>query len=176
MNRKFIISVALVIVLNLAGIGGWLWGYSHLTKMQTSIDDKASQLEIAEGKIKNIKSLEALLADISEERAKINSVFLERRNIVRFIESLEALAEETGTSLEVKTARLPQGTAKGPQFTFSVSGSFPSLFQYLALLENSSYQIFFNSVRFLKPDTKNSKKASGWRADFDVVVMSYLDS
>ncbi len=171
--------------INLIAIAGWWFVYSSVQQERDAIATLRREIDINERRINNSHSLGVLLADIKKDEEKISLIFLNSSNIVKFIEDLEFLGHKASTTLEVDAIRLPTpgDNIKEPSFHFKITGTFGELFQYFMLLENIPYQIEFERVSLLNPQTSNlggitntKKSIPIWEAEFDVKLLSYENS
>lgn len=167
-QKKFAVTLVLMIAVNAAAIAAWWYVFNTTEKEKGRVQETLLEIDAGEKRLDNARSLNNLLKNTEKETEKISAIFLNSKNIVRFIEELEFLNQKAGTSLAMKSAQLPEQTGVlKPQFSFQVKGSFRDLFKYLSLLENISYQIKIDRVSFAKPEGEN------WRIDFELTLLSY---
>lgn len=171
-NKKFIISIILVAAINLLGVGCWWLVFSGIKKEENSVASTRQEIDISERRLNNVLSLSVLLENIEKDKEKVGAVFLNSKNIVKFIEELEFLSQKTGVVLATKAAIISDN--KKPHFEFSINGSFRDTFQYLILLENIPYQISLDNISFILPETEKAKNAKSWEVSFGVNLLSYI--
>lgn len=168
MPRKILSTFLIFLALNLILAGGWLFLYQQMQKTKGALTSLKEEIAAAELKQKNIKALGKLLDDIDTDRQKITDAFVNERQVVRFIEDLEGLANLNQVNLTIKTASLPTRAEEGgPTFRFSAEGSFGSVFTFFKMLEKINYQITFEEVRFSKETQKQ------WIGEFSAQLLSY---
>jgi len=173
-KRRFsfmLLSVGVLMLLILAS--GWFL-FSRLGVLTAELNSARAEIALSENKLKNVRALNNLLEDYLEERSEIGNLFIDEKNIVRFIKDLEQVARESGVSLRVDSATsvTAEGEA-GPVFRLSVSGKFQNLFQYLELLEHSPYLIVFENISFQKGTADEASKGVPWRTNYTLRVVSY---
>ena len=172
-GKKFIISFLLIIGINLLGIAGWWFAFSNILKESKYIASVRSDIEASERRLNNMRSLNALLKNIENEREKVSSVFLNQKNVVKLVEELEFLSQKAGVDFAMSAIDLPaQAESKKPIFRFQIKGSFRDLFHYLVLLEDLFYRIEFENVQFSEIP-KGPKSQQLWQADFELTLLSY---
>lgn len=168
MPRKILSTFLVLAALNLILAGGWLFLYQQMQKTKGALTSLKEEIAAAELKQKNIKALDKLLDDIDTDRKKITGAFVDERQVIRFIEDLEGLADLNQVNLTIKTASLPTRAEEGgPTFRFSVEGNFGSVFIFFAMLEKINYQITFEEVWFAKETKKQ------WIGEFNMKLLSY---
>lgn len=166
-DKKFIITIALIVLLNGIVLAGWLYLFSYLEKQNDLIREERQRILMNEKKLENNRSLKDLMNKIADEKQKIDSVFLDKENIINFIESLESVSGKTGASIKIGNINIDNRKEKNVFLQFSLTGDFVRLFHYLVLLENLPYLINIEKTG-LKKAASNE-----WRADFEVSVNSF---
>lgn len=172
-GKKFIISLLLIIGINALGIAGWWFAFSNILKDNKYIALLRGDIETSERRLDNTRSLNTLLKNIENEKEKISSVFLNQKNVVKFVEELEFLSQKTGVDFTMKAINLPaKSESLKPSFQFQIKGSFRDLFHYLVLLEDLFYQIEFGNAQFSEIP-KDPKNPDLWQVDFELTLLSY---
>ena len=172
-NQKFIAFIIALIILNLLGIGGWIYAFSYLNHSKSEAMEIYKQLAVTEKRIKDIKLFEDLLTSLSDEKKKIDSVFLDQQDFIRIIEDLEKLASTTDTIVELEGINFstPSDQDNQLQLQLKVTGSFKDVFHYLVLLEHLPYQASFEKAQIQKQTGK-----SKWDAHFNIKILHYVTS
>jgi sRNA-binding regulator protein Hfq len=155
-NKKIIITVVLIALLNGIVLTGWIYFLSVIKNQADMITEIRSQIAVNEKKAESDRSLKNLMTEIAVEKQKIDSVFLDKQSIIKLIEELESIANKTGTSIDI-----------GSVNSFSLKGNFSQLFHYLVLLENIPYTININKMS-LQQQGKDI-----WRANFEISLISF---
>lgn len=167
-KKKSIIYLIFITILNLLLIGGSLYLYFSIQKQREILKQIPQDLILAETEVQNNKALKKQIEETREYWEKFNSIFLDKDEIISFIENLETLGKKIGLSLEFDSVDTNTEKGQKPHFRFHTEGNFDKLFQFLLLIENYPYQIVFQELRF-------TKTTELWRADFDIILTSYLD-
>lgn len=168
-NKEITKSISFFIILDLAIISAWFLLF-------TSINEKKIEVGLLQNNItgrvvrqNELSKLKLFVNDITEEKNQLSSVFIGEDSIVDFIESLEGIAKTSEVDLELRSVGVLNGKNKGVVTQFRITGKFENIFHYIALLEVSPYQIFFNRVNF------SNKEGEESQADFDVVLTSFYE-
>ncbi len=167
-SKKFIITIVLMAAINTMAGMGWWYAFDMARKEKSGVERLRIDVSATEKRLNNARSLNNLLKNTEKDAEKISAVFLDSKNIVKFVEGLESLSRKSGVSLVIKSATLPgEKEAEKPKLSFRTKGSFRDLFQHLVLLENIPYQIRFDKVSFTRLEKEN------WQIDFEITILSY---
>jgi Tfp pilus assembly protein PilO len=176
-GRKLNIKILIVTILNLLAIISVIWSLKTLFNLKENALAVKKELVAAEANVASIKSLENLLAGLKKENEKMSYIFLEKEEIVSFIETLEKLAGISGVKLEIKSIKITDdlsGNKKSekPVLLLETSGSFRDIFYFISLAQKLPYQISFNQVDIHK-NALNKNEKNLWNSKISVTVLSY---
>ena len=157
-NKKFITTVVLIALLNGIALAGWFYALSVVKGNFDAINEIRSKIAIDDKKIEESRSLKKSIAEVAEEKQKIDSILLDKQSIIKLIEELESIANKTGTSIDIGGINM-----------FSLKGKFSQLFHYLVLLENIPYSISIDKMNFQK------QEKDMWRANFEMSLNSFIN-
>ncbi|MCX6731873.1 MAG: hypothetical protein NTX55_02715 [Candidatus Parcubacteria bacterium] len=169
-NKKFITTIVLIVLLNGAVLAGWLYFFSNLKQQNNFIKEERQKILVSDKKLENSGSLKILMNEITGEKQKIDSAFLDKETIVNFIEKLESIAGKTGAAIKIGNINMDNQNEKGLSLQFNITGNFNQLFHYLILLENLPYSINIEKMDFKKLAPNN------WEADFEIIVNSFMET
>lgn len=170
-NKKLILIVVAVFILNISAFLGCLSLFSMVKNQRESVKETIRNSVILEKKIQGVKLLESQIDKIKENKEKIDSVFLKEEDMIKFIEILEGLGKKTGVFVKISSAEIGKGS-DNPRFRITTRGPFQNIFHYIVLLENLPNQIAFDNLNFIKKaggDEKNSE----WESDIEISVISF---
>lgn len=124
-----------------------------------------------------IKMLDRSVKIIEGERAQLETHFAQSSDVVPFLDSIERLAVSAGTKAEVVSVNI-LGDHTGLLVGMKASGNFESLYKFLTLLENSSYELDFVSMDMSKEVgvdvTDKNVKISKWDVVFKMKLLSFI--
>ncbi|MBU1179038.1 hypothetical protein KKB69_01760 [Patescibacteria group bacterium] len=167
-NKKFLISVILAVVLNLAFCFlAYLLARQINFKKNSFLETKNS-IYFYEQRIKNIKDIKKELALRADKQNDIKLAFLNESSIVDFIERIEYLAKKAGVELKTRRADIAGGVEEKPVFDISLKGAFSNIYFFVSLLENDKYQLSFQRVYI-----QNPKLEKYWEADLELRLLSF---
>lgn len=112
------------------------------------------------------------MAEIKSTKDSINSYFVDPDKIDIFVSYLEKLGVELGSSISVNGVNVPVKTKNIISFEIAVTGTFKSIINTIALLENIPYQIDITQVYLNKRAINNRTKTSSWQADISFNILS----
>ena len=181
-NLIFYISILMVVLV--------LGSFTFLFKVIQNKNEHANAVMVTlDDKLKKKQSsveISNKMDDIDNVRKDINDHLLDSDKIDFFVDYLEKLGSANGSELVVTSIKLPDEEHK-VSVAVSVKGSFNSVMKTIIYLENSKYQIHFNSIYLNKEidpvnpqnntNTKNVKVKTSvpvWQSDIDFSVLSSI--
>jgi Tfp pilus assembly protein PilO len=125
----------------------------------------------------DINLLNNSLEQVSNERALLNSHFVQSSDVVPFFNTLEQLGVGAGASVVVDS--VVTGTNNNELVVdLKTTGTFKQVYQFLTLLENSPYEITFNSMDLHTLSAQDvsvkNVKNQNWEADFEIQLLSFI--
>lgn len=134
--------------------------YPLINKIAEASQKYRSNREILDSFNKRESLARELKKDFQQQQSnlsKIDGILLVPEETVGFISTLEAIAEETGNILEIKTASPSDSSDKTESFLFlraTIRGDFAGLLYFIAKIEDSPYPPY----RLIKVDNLNIRK------------------
>ncbi len=124
---------------------GFFFLFQKINDNKTAATEALRLWSEEEAKRNELNSLDAMLENLKEEMATLDTHFAQSSNVVPFLDSLEELGELSGGSSEVLSVETtPDGA--GLLITLKTEGGFGSVYKFLELLENSPYELEFLAV------------------------------
>lgn len=168
-NKKLIASIILVVLLNSLVLWGWFYAHSLLKGQDEIIKQQRQKLALNEKSFQNSSSLKVLLEEIKGEKQVIDDIFINRENVINFIESLESLAKQTDVLIKIGSVNIENAKNGSLNLQINLRGDFRQTFHYLVLLENLPYLIDVERVNFRKVE-------EGWQADFEISLKGFKET
>ncbi len=165
-NNKLIISFILIILVNIFAFSAWFFSFSCFQKQKKETKEIRKNLLLTEKRLEYAEILKSQMKEIKEKAAKIDAVFLNRNNIIGFIEKLEDIGKKSEVSMEIISASLEQKDTKGPHFRINLTGDFDKLLQFIILVENMPYLTVFEKADI-------TRKNGGFQSDIELILFSY---
>lgn len=128
-----------------------------------------SEWETEERHRYEIQAMEILLADTMTERAELDKHFARTKNVVPFLDTLQALARKVGAKAEVLSVDVV--AESGLSVTLQSEGSFEAIYKFLELLENSPYELEFSTVDIGRTDQGEDVN---WEGFFRMKLLSFI--
>lgn len=124
-----------------------------------------------------ITSLDSTLMQIAGSRSSLDSHFAESSDVVPFLDTIEELGVPAGAQTEIDSVTMGASN-NGLVVGLKATGSFDSVYKFITLLENSPYEIDFQTMdlhRSSMPDaTSKNNKNPEWEADFNIQLLSFV--
>jgi len=173
-NKKIILSAGLIFAINAFAIGALLFINMTVKEMNNRVAIAKNEIILEEKKANEARALKESLSNLSIRKEKLDSVFIEQKDVLSFIKEIENLAKESGVDMEFRSVDISKNdSGEKPIFQFKATGPFSGLFYYLVLLENIKYQIVFDNITFQKIGGSGNKTDLKWEATFSVRLLSY---
>lgn len=167
-DKKLIIFFAAIILADVAAVFLWFYLYSKIEERQAGIAEIINNITFSEVNAQNLKLLKSQMEEASGDKEKIDKVFLEKKDIVSFMEYLEKTGKDIGVLVDFNSVKLGDTGKEKPYFQFSLNGKFENVFRFLVLLENVPYQIIFNRI-----DMSKNEEKGVWGANAGISLASY---
>lgn len=167
-DKKLIIFFTAIILADAAAVFLWFYLYSKIEERQADIVKIINNVTFSEVNAQNLKLLKSQMEEASGDKEKIDKVFLEKKDIVSFMEYLERIGEDISVSVDFNSVKLDDTDKKKPYFQFSLKGKFENAFRFLVLLENIPYQISLDRI-----DMSKNEEKGGWEANVGISLVSY---
>lgn len=167
-NSKILLAVSLASLS--CSILGVAFLYGALGRLAQEASDIKARIIAFDSQLRNFKVSESFIANTENERKVVEESFVNRDNLVKFIEDIERAGKESGVDVHVQSADLAAGPKdSGPSFRLEASGNFSSVFKYSFLLENLPYEISFTEINI----TKSGDVKEPWNALYVIKLLSY---
>ncbi len=132
-----------------------VYGFLFYTiKSHTETSSKLTQtLELDQGRNQRFDEIENTIKNIEDRAERLEGYTLEKDNIVEFLSLLEGVAREQGVliGVEIKENETKKGSNKGSLgLTYTFSGRWNSVQNFLAMIENLPYTITMEAVSIRK--------------------------
>ncbi len=164
------LAVILVLTLVVGAVYAGIFLYikntnKEITELTKVIDE---QIQIEE----KLRSIESVMEDTIEGRAKLDSYFVGQNDIVQFIETIEALSGITGEEVTIISVDIQEDdNTSAYQFLrlrLTTRGAWEETIHFIALLETLPNYVVIEraglDLRF------TDEEAGEWRSSFDIKV------
>ncbi|MFA5792069.1 MAG: hypothetical protein WC884_03475 [Candidatus Paceibacterota bacterium] len=151
--------------------------YKEINKNQVVSEKMQIEWQDESDRRDEIKSLERSIKTIKEDRILLESHFAQSSDVVKFLDTIEKLA----FAVEIKPEVVSVDIVKDKSILLVVIrtfGSFESIYKFLKLLENSSYELEFSSFEMARTNIQidSNKKVINpeWSATFKIQLLSFI--
>ncbi|MFC1756854.1 hypothetical protein ACFLZC_01690 [Patescibacteria group bacterium] len=167
-RKKFIIGTGVVVIVNLAFVCLLSFLFVKIGKDLEVLENTKADLAFYNKRIANTNNIKMELQEVYDQRAIVESVFLEELTIVSFIERLEKLANISEIKLVVRRADIKKNSTDKPIFDISTEGPFSNICNFVSLLEKDSYQVSFERLYLQK-----NESATNWEGIMGLRLLSF---
>lgn len=161
--RLIIASVVCLAVLTGVGVLVYIIS-SHMQATQ----QLAADLDREVAREAQLRSIEKLVGDVSDERAAIEAQFVSAENVVSFIDRVEALNRDIAADIAISSVTEQQPSADGIgsiSMQLRVAGSWQSVLQAIALIETLPVATRLGSVSLTGSE-------NGWVSNFTITTLT----
>ncbi len=157
-------------VFALTSLSAYVFLFLSVKESNQNISSLQNQISIEVGKQSREGSTKNLLANTEESRKMLSTYFVNKEEIVEFIESIEDLAKKSGASLRLNSVGEEDEIVGRNQVSVLVislqaDGSWAAVHSLLASLESIPYKIHFREVSLEVSDSKV------WTGKFEFTVV-----
>lgn len=140
-------------------------------------EQKIIEFKKEEQRRNEIKLLNSGIKAIENEVSLLNGYFTKSTEVVHFLDKIEALARDTKAETEVTSVTMASDFSS-LSVKMKATGSFEALYKFLLLLENSSYELEFNSVDISRPELIDADtgilESSEWSMTLEINLISFI--
>jgi len=160
----------------------YLLAVKSIFSLNGNVSQKSAQIsQKADNKEQN-RLRRLTVQNTEKERAKIDSYFIGKDNVVDFLDSVEALGKKSGVSAKIFNVGLENisgeasSTAEKLKISIEAVGKWQKIYNFLNYLSLISYSISFEDIELSKMDagqTADGKKilSENWQAHISASVL-----
>lgn len=167
-TTKYLVTISISLIIS---IGVWIVLYRQIQKNKKTTGELQVQLEEDVATKQKALTLQRLMSDLGEETDSFESHFVKNTDIVPFLNTIESLAKQVGAKAVINTVDTPEDP---PSLLIGIkaSGSFESMYKFMALLENAPYELQILGFD-LKKGGSSEEEVGAWSATLEVKVVSF---
>ena len=159
-------------------LSAFLFLYKEVDKNNKISQRVLTDWQAEANKQDQIKSLDRSMKMIEKEKVLLESHFAASSDIVPFLDTIEKLASQAGTKAEILSVDIAKDNPS-LMVQMKTSGSFSSIYKFLELLENSSYELEFVLVDIKSTSAEDISVQKGvkipqWEAVFGIKLLSFV--
>ena len=174
-GSALIISLVFTVLL-IAGVAGL--SFLLLRAESATLKGALEIKELAE-KRNNVEQLSKLATELKDFRPKLDPYFVNTDTFNLVIERMERLAKTSNVDFRFQSVGKTSFEKRDAlAITFIAEGPFNNLMQFVSLLENAQFKLFFNRVDLKLVDLPNAtnKNTAWWVASFDATLLSFVEN
>ncbi len=174
-GSALIISLVFTVLL-IAGVAGLS---VLLLRAERDLLKSAVELKDLSQKRNDVENLSKLATELKDFRPKLDPYFVDTDTFNLVIERMEALSKTSGVDFRFQSVGKTSFEKRDAlAANFSAEGPFNNLMQFMNLIENSQFKLFFNRVDLKLVDlpTAANKNTAWWSASFDATLLSFKEN
>jgi hypothetical protein len=176
-NKSKKISLIISILIFLILCTFFFFFYKEIKNNISSAKESQDMLQKEISRREEIKNFNDSFKSIEADKILFETHFAQSSDIVPFLNTIETMANSVGTKSEVSSIEVAPDNS-GLILKMKDSGSFSQVYKFIALLENSPYELEFTSVNLntVSADSTITKgvKSTGWEATFTIKLLSFI--
>lgn len=174
MNFKKLPLILSTLLLAFSGVVFW-FVYEGIDNNKKIAEQAQTEWSTEATRRNEAKSLDRTMKAIEKERELLDTHFAKSSDIVPFLDTVEKIALKAKIKAEVSSVDILKNNA-GLTVGLKATGSFDAIYRFLLLLENSPYELEFNSINL---QTNAGEADAGgfipeWSAIFNIKLLSFL--
>jgi hypothetical protein len=169
-NHRHYVLLLISIVTLIAVIVGYYVIYKQTKKQANYYVSASNEIENEHSKKQIEIDMQKIHEDTKEERLLLKDLIIKEENVVKFIELVEKVGEESNTKLELST--LTKDTEK-VKAKIIASGSWGNVMTALGLLENLPLSTVVSNLHLGTTvlEEKDAKKTVVWNLSVDIETL-----
>lgn len=170
----------LCIVLNLVVWTAYGVIFWQIKSQNEKISLLVNEAELDTKKEEDLRLTKASLNENKDSISRIDSYFIPKDGVVDFINSLESLGKQSGTSLVIGSVSVESETKIKENFKevlrlkVQAIGSWKNVMHFLSILENLPYQVDLQQADFKLSVSAEGSSGGGvpqWEGDFEFTLL-----
>ncbi len=171
-TKKYLFIVSISAILFFIFIWFFIFLYENINSNNTISEELEIEWQTEVKRLNEVRLLNRSIDKIKKEKYSLESHFVKNTNIVPFLDSLEKLASLVSVKNEILSVNVPSNDTS-LVINLKMEGDFNSIYKFLMLLENSSYEITINSFNVTRSLNQGEKDLKKWTADFKISLLSF---
>ena len=169
----FLLASLALLLLSLGAYSYLLYGIEQFKDSTAKI---GSELGTNLSRETTQSGVKAVLKATEEERAKLDTYFIEVKGTPRFLEALAKLGKDAGVSLSLDSIDVENTSVL--RVNFHAQGTFKNLFHLASLLEASPYALEMGNLSLNKVNIlagKSGEAANLWSGNGTIRLISFVN-
>jgi len=138
-NKKTLIIFVAVLVLNIALAGAYLFAFNIVKIQSEKAAASTLALQAYQASGDRVAVMQRIIEDVKNDELELDRHFVTEDSVVDFIEAIESAGDVAGVDLVLSGLR--KDGENELAFSISANGSFQSLMNFMALMENMPFII-----------------------------------
>ena len=146
--------------------------YGYVNKKNKAATTLERKWKVEELRRENVKNLERFLEEKGGEISMLDTHFVGSGDVVTFLDLIESLGKQAGSQSEVTLIDIPKDNS-GLLVEVRSEGSFDSIYKFLRLLENATYELEIVSFE-MSTSSGEEETYPVWNATFRIRLISFI--
>tara|TARA_Y100000310_G_scaffold319419_1_gene374659 strand:- start:168 stop:692 length:525 start_codon:yes stop_codon:yes gene_type:complete len=167
-TRKILITLSIIFIIVLVIDIVW---FSFVKKEADKVLDfkKVAQVEAAQNY--NLTELKRQINELEQKEKELDTIFVDKDNIVIFIETIENMAKQSGisTQIQIDDTKKDEGSYQSLDILLQATGSWSGVTTFLKMVENLPHHIL---VEGMKLNLFGDEDGTAWNIDIVFTIIS----
>lgn len=151
--------------------------YSQIKRNNEEREQKRIAWQTESSRRQDIKTLDQSIKMIEPEKALLESHFAQSSDVVPFLNTIESLGEKSGTTTNISSVDISSDNTF-LMVGIKTTGTFEQVYKFVRLLENSSYELQFDSIdihnAISSEELKKHTNGTPWEAIIKIKLLSFI--
>ena len=167
-TRKILISTTIIFLIILVAS---IWWFYFVTNQADDVLDLKKSAQREEAQNYNLTDLKRNINDFEVKEAELNQIFVDKDNIVIFIEKIERMAEQSGATfdIQIKDDEVKEGNEESSSLNMFIqsTGSWSNITTFLRMIENLPHHVVIGTTNL---NTKNTEAGVLWGINLSLTI------
>jgi len=170
MNHRHYVLLLIAIVTLIAVSVGYYVIYKQTKKQANYYVSASNEIDNEHSKKQVEIDMQKIHDDTKEERLRLNELIIKEENVVKFIELIEKVGEDSNTKLELSTITKESEKVKAK---IIASGTWGNVMMALGMLENLPLSTVISNLHLGTTvlEEKDTKKTVVWNLSVDIETL-----
>lgn len=151
---KYLLGLEICAVVAIIVAGNFL--YWNIQKQSKDVKDAETAIAVLDQKERDLANARQGLETMRLQMERLDQSFLNNDSFVGFLKLLEETARRSSVTFQAQSASLPRNKSDKADISFTISGEYGAIVNFLSFLDELSYSGIVDSVNIIPSSAKGS--------------------